>query len=122
MVRIAIDAMSGDKPETPHLMVEGAVNALIHDSSISVTLVGNTDVLLPMISSLEHLLGPANVNGRLNTEHTNYIFPMHGNPTSRAELKDTSMDRAIQLVREDAADIAISPGNSGAFVTAASLA
>ncbi len=102
--RIAVDAMGGD--HAPLEVVEGAI--LAHDEGLgTVILVGDRP-------RIEHLL-----KGRTGIEvvHAELAVPMDQAASVAVRTSaGTSLAAAIDLVRDGAADAAVSAGNSGAFL------
>ena len=73
-------------------------------------LVGKNDE----IASGQALLGLN--DSRLRVHHASEVLTMEDNPLEAIRRKkDASMVRAIDLVRDGAADAVISPGNTGAL-------
>lgn len=109
-MRIAVDVMGGD--HGCEVVIEGVKQALAADAKISALhLVGNQDAIR---AALSH----AGLNdSRLNVVHASEVLTMDDKPLEGIrKKKDSSMVRAIELVREDKADAVISPGNTGALV------
>lgn len=103
MLPVAIDAMGGD--HAPAAIVAGA--QLAADAGIEVILVGRPDAIgetsLPIIAASE-------------------VIEMDADPTrSVRTLKDSSMVRAAEAVRDGIASGMVSAGNTGAALTAATL-
>lgn len=103
MLPVAIDAMGGD--HAPAEIVAGA--QLAADAGIPVILVGQAhaigDTSLPIIEASE-------------------VIEMDADPTrSVRTLKDSSLVRAAEAVRDGVASGMVSAGNTGAALTAATL-
>jgi glycerol-3-phosphate acyltransferase PlsX len=109
-MRIAVDVMGGD--HGCEVVISGAKLALEADSSISVLhLVGDGEV----IHSALRQAGLS--DSRVQVSHCTEVLTMEDKPLEAIrKKKDSSMVRAIELVREDKADAIISPGNTGALV------
>jgi glycerol-3-phosphate acyltransferase PlsX len=112
-VRVALDAMGGD--HAPGEIVLGAVQAA-REYGFGVYLVGREDAIKAELAKHE-------TQGLdLPIVHTDDIIPMdEHNPARAVRNKNTSMVRALQLVQEGEAVGAVSAGNSGAMMAAASL-
>lgn len=114
-MKIAIDAMGGD--DAPQNIVAGAVHALRDAGPLSqLYLVGDR-------ARVEHELaqhGP--VDPRIEIVHASEVIEMHDAPVQAVRRKkDSSMTRAIDLVKQGAADAVVSAGNTGALLTASHL-
>ncbi len=114
-MRIALDAMGGD--HAPHNIVAGAVEALRHVQSISqMYLVGDQGRIAAELN--KH--GPRDL--RIEIHHASEVIEMHDPPVSAVRRKkDSSMSRAIELVKAGRADAIVSAGNTGALLTSAHL-
>jgi glycerol-3-phosphate acyltransferase PlsX len=112
-VRVALDAMGGDN--APGEIVLGAVQAA-REYGFGVYLVGQEDAIKAELAKHE-------TQGLdLPIVHTDDVIPMdEHNPARAVRNKNTSMVRALQLVQEGQALGAVSAGNSGAMMAAASL-
>ena len=112
-IRVALDAMGGD--HAPGEIVLGAVQAA-REYGFGVYLVGPED-------RIQVELARHNTQGLdLPIIHTAEFIPMdEHNPAKAVRNKNTSMVRALQLVKDGEALGAVSAGNSGAMMAAASL-
>ncbi|GAC1634062.1 MAG: phosphate acyltransferase PlsX [Ktedonobacteraceae bacterium] len=112
-VRVALDAMGGD--HAPGETVLGAVQAA-REYEMGVYLVGRKD-------AIEAELARHDTKGLdLPIVHTDDVIPLAAhNPAQAVRNKNTSMVRALDLVKEGSALGAVSAGNSGAMMAAASL-
>ncbi len=110
-VRVALDAMGGD--HAPGETVLGAVQAA-REYGLGVYLVGREN-------TLKAELAKHDTQGLdLPIVHTDEIIPMaEHNPARAVRNKNTSMVRALELVKDGAALGAVSAGNSGAMMTGA---
>jgi glycerol-3-phosphate acyltransferase PlsX len=103
MLPVAVDAMGGD--HAPKEIVAGA--QLAADAGIPVLLVGQPDAI-----------GPTDLDVIAASE----VIAMDDDPTrSVRTLKDSSLVRAAEAVRDGAASGMVSAGNTGAALTAATL-
>jgi fatty acid/phospholipid synthesis protein PlsX len=114
--RIAVDAMGGDLG--PAEVVEAVRLALRQRSSSNpITLVGDEAVLKP-------LLQRAGLSQRsdLAIHHASEVVTMDDKPIMALKRKrDSSMVRAIELVKEGQASVVVSCGNTGALMAAGTL-
>jgi phosphate acyltransferase len=109
-VRVALDAMGGD--HAPGEIVLGAIEAA-REYGIGVHLVGNADLIRAELAKHDtHGLD-------LPILHTNEVIPMNEHdPARAARNSETSMVRAVQLVKSGEALGVVSAGNSGAMMAA----
>ncbi|EAJ7389431.1 phosphate acyltransferase PlsX [Campylobacter upsaliensis] len=110
MISIAIDAMGGDFGEKP--IVEGVIKAL-NIKPFNAILVGKSEVLKPLI--------PKNLEHFVQYEEAEEVFSMEENATDALKRKDTSIYKAIELVKNGKAQAAVSAGHSGASMSLATL-
>ncbi|MGB8347647.1 MAG: phosphate acyltransferase PlsX [Ktedonobacteraceae bacterium] len=112
-VRVALDAMGGD--HAPAATIAGAVQAA-REYDVGVYLVGNEAAIRAELAKHDTR------SLDLPIEHTDEVIPMdEHNPARAVRNKNTSMVRALQLVVDGQAIAAVSAGNSGAMMAAASL-
>ena len=109
-MRIAVDVMGGD--HRCEVVIAGAKLALEADSNISTLhLVGNQEEIQPALKKV------GLQDSRVQILHCTEVLTMEDKPVEGIrKKKDSSMVRAIELVREGKADAIISPGNTGALV------
>jgi glycerol-3-phosphate acyltransferase PlsX len=109
-MRIVVDVMGGD--HGCEVVIGGVKDALEADASItSLHLVGNE----PEIKKARRSVGLN--DSRVHVLHASEVLTMEDKPLEGIRRKkDSSMVRAIELVREGKADAVISPGNTGALV------
>ncbi|MCR2124056.1 phosphate acyltransferase PlsX [Campylobacter upsaliensis] len=110
MISIAIDAMGGDFGEKP--IVEGVIKAL-NIKPFNAILVGKSEVLKQLI--------PKNLEHFVQYEEAEEVFSMEENATDALKRKDTSIYKAIELVKNDKAQAVVSAGHSGASMSLATL-
>lgn len=109
-VRVALDAMGGDN--APGEIVLGAVEAA-REYGLGVFLVGKEDLLKAELAKYD------TYGLDLPIIHTAEAIPMdEHDPARAARNKNTSMVRALQLVKDGEALGAVSAGNSGAMMAA----
>ncbi|DAB32209.1 MAG TPA: phosphate acyltransferase [Sulfurospirillum sp. UBA11407] len=110
MITIAIDAMGGDFGPTP--IVEGVVDAL-EEKNFNAILVGRTEEIRHLIPS-KHLKS-------ITFVQADDVLTMHDLATNALKRKETSIYKAVDLVREKKADAVVSVGHSGATMSLATL-
>lgn len=114
MVRIAVDAMGGD--QAPAAVVEGAVLAC-NTAELEVILVGDEAKIRAELARLG-----AGREPRLTVHHTTQVVEM-GDAAAHSvrTKKESSARRICELVKAAEADAALSAGNSGALLAAATV-
>ena len=106
MLPVALDAMGGDK--APDEIVAGAHRA-VAELGVAVVLVGRPEVLEPLAGGLEVI--PASE-----------VIAMGADPGSSVRrMKDSSLVRAAEAVRDGKASAMVSAGNTGATMASALL-
>lgn len=114
--RIAVDAMGGDLGPSE---VVAAVKLALHQFPAlkPITLVGNESVLGPLLSHAG-LTGES----RLSVFHASEVVTMEDKPLNALKKKkDSSMVRAIELVKNHEAGVVVSCGNTGALMAGGTL-
>ncbi|MDH3471190.1 MAG: phosphate acyltransferase PlsX [Acidimicrobiia bacterium] len=107
MIRIALDAMGGDK--APQETVAGAIEAA--QTGVQVLLVGD-----------QAALGPLADGSGLEIVHASEVIDMHEDPARAIrEKKDASVSIAARLVADGSADGFVSAGSTGAALAAAAF-
>ena len=114
--RVAVDAMGGDLGPSE---VVAAVKLALHQyhAISAITLVGDQAVLRPL---LDH----AGLTGepRLSVFHASEVVTMDDKPLQALKKKkDSSMVRAIELVKNHEAGVVVSCGNTGALMAGGTL-
>jgi len=109
-MRIALDVMGGD--HGCDVALAGAKLALEADPNISLLLlVGQQELIQPALKRT------GLSDARVQVLHASEVLTMEDKPLDAIRRKkDSSMVRAIDMVREDKADAVVSPGNTGALV------
>jgi glycerol-3-phosphate acyltransferase PlsX len=109
-MRIAVDVMGGDHGCA--VVIEGVKQALEADKSVAALyLVGNEAEINSARESVQLR------DSRVQILHASEVLTMEDHPLEGIRRKkDSSMVRAIELVREGKADAVISRGNTGALV------
>ncbi len=110
MVTIAIDAMGGDHGPEP--IVEGVVQAL-EEMSFTPILVGDKEKILAFLPQYYH--------EKIKIIQASDVISMSDSSTDALKRKDSSIYKAVELVREKHADAVVSAGHSGATMTLATL-
>lgn len=110
MLTIAIDAMGGDFGPAP--IVEGTLQAL-KERQFKALLVGDVTVLKPLI--------PHEYLNRISFVEALDILDMHEAATNALKRKETSIYKAVDLVKDKVADAVVSMGHSGATMSLATL-
>jgi glycerol-3-phosphate acyltransferase PlsX len=114
-MRIALDVMGGD--HGVGVVVEGARLALRNFRAITALyLVGSEPAIAASLSRHAHQ------DPRLRVVHASEVLTMEDKPVvALRRKKDSSVLRAVDLVKAGEADALISPGNTGGVVTAATV-
>ena len=110
MVKIAIDAMGGDFGPEP--IVKGCVKAL-SKRQFQPILVGKKSEILPLL--------PKRYRDKILIVECDDVISMSDAATDAVKRKDSSIYRAIELVKNGEADGVVSAGHSGATMTLATL-
>lgn len=110
MTSIAIDAMGGDFEEKP--IIEGVLQAL-DEREFKAILVGDPQRLQASI--------PEKYNKYIEYEEAFDVFAMEENSTDALKRKDSTIYKAIELVKDKRAKAIVSAGHSGATMSVATL-
>jgi glycerol-3-phosphate acyltransferase PlsX len=110
MIRIAVDAMGGDFGPEP--IIEGVVQALEERPFLPV-LVGDKDEILALL--------PEYYANKVEIVHADDVIAMSDQATNALKRKESSIYKAVDLVRNKQADGVVSAGHSGATMTLATL-
>ena len=115
-MKIALDAMGGDfAPRNP---VAGAVAALRDFPDITVIFVGDEEKIRGELA----LLDEGDVESRIEFHGASQVVAMSDNAIdSVRKKKDSSVSRAVDLVKDGVADAVVSAGHTGALVAAATI-
>ncbi|MCK9257144.1 MAG: phosphate acyltransferase PlsX [Sulfurospirillaceae bacterium] len=112
MLRIAIDAKGGDFGPSP--IVEGTIQALYAcKKSFHAILVGEESELKPLV--------PDNLLKNISFVQANECVNMEESASGAIKKRDSSIYKAIELVKEKKADAVVSAGHSGATMGLATL-
>ncbi len=114
-MRIAVDAMGGD--HAPREIVRGAVDAARRLDGVSrILLVGFEDAVRAELAELGDI--PSNIE----VVHASQVVDMDEKPVEALrKKKDSSIARAVDLVKDGKADAVVSAGNTGAVMVSATL-
>lgn len=116
-IKIAIDAMGGDVG--PRVTVDAALQFLARHADAGVTLVGQPDLIEPVLRELGN---GRRSDGRIEVCAASDVIEMHDPPVQALRRKrDSSMHRAVELVRDGLAGAAVSAGNTGAWMAISSM-
>lgn len=114
-MRIAVDVMGGD--HGPGVVIDGVKSALEADAKLTeLYLVGKEDEIKPALRKAECR------DDRVKIFHASEVLTMEDKPVDALKRKkDSSILRAVELVKEGKADAIISQGNTGGIVAAAHI-
>jgi len=110
MVKIAIDAMGGDFGPEP--IVKGCIQAL-KKKSFEPILVGKKSEILPLL--------PKRYRDKILIVESDDVISMSDAATDAVKRKESTIYKAIDLVKNGDADGVVSAGHSGATMTLATL-
>jgi glycerol-3-phosphate acyltransferase PlsX len=110
MTKIAIDAMGGDYGPEP--IIEGVVQALEETPFIPI-LVGDKEEILSLL--------PQYYADKVEVVEASDVIAMSDQATNALKRKDSSIYKAVELVRNNEAAGVVSAGHSGATMTLATL-
>lgn len=111
MLKIAIDAMGGDFGPEP--IMEGLILALRNNNNFSAIAVGDENQIKPLI--------PNYLSSRIKIVHTDDVISMSDSATDALKRKESTIYKAVELVKEGEADAVVSAGHSGATMSLATL-
>lgn len=110
MVKIAIDAMGGDFGPKP--IIEGCIQALKQKLFIPI-LVGKKSEILPLL--------PKRYRDKISIVEADDVISMDDAATDAVKRKESSIYKAMELVKNGEAQGVVSAGHSGATMTLATL-
>ena len=106
-VKVALDAMGGDN--APHEIVKGAIDAVKESNKVKVFLVGKEDAIQAELAKYTY---PAD---QIEVVHATEIIEMAEPPVMAIrKKKDSSIVRAMNLVKDGTCDAYVSAGSTGA--------
>jgi glycerol-3-phosphate acyltransferase PlsX len=114
-MRIAVDAMGGDY--APREVVAGAVDAARSLPSVTdIYLVGDESAIKAELAQC------GDIPDKIKIRHASQVVEMNEAPAHAVRRKrDSSIGRAVDMVKAGEADAVMSAGNTGAVVAAATL-
>lgn len=113
-MRIALDAMGGDY--APAVNIEGAIETVNDIEGIDIILVGDESSIKRELDSKKYL------PNRISIKHASQVVGMDESPSVAIRKKrDSSISRAIELVKNGEADGFVSAGHSGVVMATALL-
>ena len=109
-IRIAVDAMGGDFG--PRIVIPGAALALERRPDTSFIFFGDSKLILPLLEAHPKLKAVSTVR------HSDVSILMTDKPSHalRTGRKVSSMWMALEAIKKDEADVAVSAGNTGALM------
>lgn len=110
MVKIAIDAMGGDFGPEP--IVKGCLEAL-REQTFHPVLVGKRDEILSLL--------PVGYSDKVSIVDADDVIEMSDAATDALKRKESSIFKAVDLVKRGEADAVVSAGHSGATMSVATL-
>jgi len=110
MIKIAIDAMGGDFGPAP--IVEGTIKAL-REKEFHAILVGRSEEIKPLI--------PTSFLKYMSFVEADDVVEMSDSATEALKRKNTSIYKAVDLVRNKEAQAILSVGHSGATMSLSTL-
>ncbi|MCD6055449.1 MAG: plsX [Gammaproteobacteria bacterium] len=114
MIKIAIDAMGGDRG--PRVTVPAAVAMTKKYGDLHLILVGDEAVIRRYLRAIK-----ADTHERLSIHHTDVFVAMDESPVQalRSKKETSSMGIALNLVKQGQAQACVSAGNTGALMVLA---
>ncbi len=113
-MKIAVDGMGGDY--SPHAVVKGCVEALKIYKGINIILTGPEDLIIKELSKYEYN------NEQITILDAKEIITNNEHPVMAIRRKkDSSLYKALELVKNKEADAIISAGSTGAFLAGATF-
>ena len=106
-VKVAVDAMGGDN--APSEVIKGAVEAANTSNKVKVFLVGAEDIIKKELSKYTYESGQVEI-----VNATELIETSEPPVMAIRKKKDSSIVKALQLVKEGACDAFVSAGSTGA--------
>jgi len=110
MVTVAIDAMGGDFGPKP--IISGLLEAF-KEREFKAILVGNKNEILSLL--------PQGIKDKVSIVEANDVISMSDSATDAFKRKNSSIYKAVELVRNKEAQAVVSAGHSGATMSLATL-
>lgn len=109
IVKVAVDAMGGDN--APGEIIKGAIDAINKMSNIKVFLIGKDDEIKAELKKYEYN------KEQLEIMHTTEVIATEEPPVMAIRRKkDSSLVKAMNMVKNQEADALVSAGSSGAIL------
>ncbi|KAB1440224.1 phosphate acyltransferase PlsX [Candidatus Galacturonibacter soehngenii] len=109
MVKVAVDAMGGDN--APGEIIKGAIDAINKMSNIKVFLIGKEEEIKTELKKYEYN------KEQLEIMHTTEVIATEEPPVMAIRRKkDSSLVKAMNMVKNQEADALVSAGSSGAIL------
>ncbi len=113
-MRIVVDGMGGDRGSEE--VIKGIVLALEEMPRVEITVVGKEEILKKALSKHKY------DKNRLNIVNADEVIEMTDEPVSAVrKKKNSSMNVALELVKNGEGDAFVSAGNTGALISASQL-
>lgn len=113
-MRVAVDGMGGD--HSPSAVVEGCVQALEEFKDIEIYITGPEDVLKEAFSKFKY------DKERVTFIDAKEVISTNEHPAMAVKKKkDSSLVKALRLVKDNECEAVISAGSTGAFLTGCTL-
>ncbi|WP_160675689.1 phosphate acyltransferase PlsX [Clostridium sp. C8-1-8] len=113
-MRIAIDGMGGDN--APSAIVEGCVMALKEFNDVEIVITGPEDVITGEFSKYDY------DKSRVTILNATEVIGTNEHPVmALRKKKDSSLNKALKLVKDKECDAVISSGSTGAFLAGCTL-
>jgi glycerol-3-phosphate acyltransferase PlsX len=109
MVTVALDAMGGDNGAEP--IVLGALEALDANENLKIILVGDENEVRKYLP----------INRNIEVLHCEDVIGMNESATDALKRRDSSIFKAVELVKQKRADAVVSAGHSGSTMSLATL-
>jgi len=110
MIRIAIDAMGGDFGADP--IISGVIEAL-KETEFKAVLVGDSNAIKPLI--------PQTYLKNIEFIEATEVISMADGATDALKRKDSTIYKAVELLKDKNVDAVVSAGHSGATMSLATL-
>ena len=113
-VHVALDGMGGDN--APSEIVKGAVEALKEIPALNITLTGPAEVLMNELKKYSY------PEDRITVCHAAEVIAMDEHPVEAIRMKrDSSLVKALTLVKNGECDAVVSAGSTGAILAGGQL-
>lgn len=113
-MKIAIDGMGGDN--APSVIIKGCIEAINEFKDVDIIITGPEDIISAELNKYEY------DSNRICIKNATEIITNNEHPVMAIRRKkDSSINRALELVKKGEADAVISAGSTGAFLAGATL-